>query len=254
MKIGVYCKKDNISFDCLNFLKSECDFEFCNIDDNDIDLILAIGGDGTILKCVPYAVNLQIPILSINTGNLGFLTSFSSNDLQAFVNQLNLENFTYEERTLLECELNDNIFYALNEVIVERDNSAKCETNKYSLTIGDTQVHSLKADGYIISTPTGSTAYSLSAGGPIVYPTVEAFIATPVCAHSFKRSSIIYPQTEQAIITLQEANSAALVFCDGALIGKLDNGNSIKINKSSKTIKIAVTNNFFTILNSKLKG
>lgn len=223
-------------------------------DCKDIDVIAVFGGDGTILRVVEYAFEYDIPILAINTGSLGFLTCLESQELEKAVEVIkNVKNV--EKRSIMKIMVNGKKHYALNEALIARSTSPTgiCGVVKLSLELGGKFVDKYNSDGLIISTPTGSTAYSLSAGGAIITPDVSAFIATPICPHSLHNRPIVYPDSYSARITILENSAKCSLYIDGKSIKHLKNGESIEIVKSRGNVKFYKTqDNFFEKLLMKL--
>ena len=254
MKIGFLCKENDIkSQDCLNEFKSKCKFECADLDQCDgVDYIICFGGDGTTLKAVEYAIKHNAPIISVNTGSLGFLSAYLPCEIDKLLSDLQSNSIPFINKTLLEFSLNGVDHYALNDVIVERNHTNCSETNLYELKIEDKIVQSAVADGIIISTPTGSTAYSLSAGGAILHPSVNAFISTFICSHSMNTRPIVFNDEHLAEITFSKASASPVVFADGRFVSTLDGSNCIKIKKSKLTIQIACKQDYYSVLNTKL--
>lgn len=223
-------------------------------DCKDIDLIVVFGGDGTILRVVEYAIEYNLPILAINVRSIGFLSCLEENQLDEAIRLIKSEN-DFEKRTILKIVVDGQKYHALNEVIVQRktEGSSLNEVVKLSLEIDGQLVNKYKADGLIISTPTGSTAYSLSAGGAIITPDVNAFIATPVCPHSLHNKPVVYSDTKQARITALENSQKCAVYVDGKYVKSLAPGSSIFVSKSKYQVKFFKTkDNFFNKLLVKL--
>ena len=255
MKVAVYSKNNQHSTKYLSEFKKFASFELCDLENTtSADYIVAFGGDGSTLKCIPHAIRLNAPIIAVNTGNLGFLSAYSPNEIELLINDINEKRIEFAEKKLLQCEINSKKYFALNEVVVERDNSERCETNTFSLHIDGVLAEKVPSDGFMIATPTGSTAYSLSAGGPVLHPQTNAFIATSVCSHATKANSIVYPQDSVATITIESAYKPCLVFSDGILVAKADVGQTLTFTKAPYIIKIAKRNDFFAILNNKFQG
>ncbi len=160
---------------------------------DDFDYLISLGGDGTILDTLPLVRNSNIPILGINTGRLGFLSSTGKEDIEDAVDALKNKTYKIDKRTLLHLDSNKPLFggvnYALNEFSIhKKDTSAMINIHTY---INGELLNSYWADGLIIATPTGSTGYSLSCGGPIIFPTSENFVITPVAPHNLNVRPII---------------------------------------------------------------
>jgi len=164
-------------------LESEI-FSLDNLKEN-IDLVLAIGGDGTFLKTARFYSEFDIPILGLNMGRLGYLAQAYPEEIDFVVENIKKENYEIEKRIMLEA----NNSKALNDITVKGINSAR--TSTLNLYINDKKLCSYVADGLIVSTPTGSTAYSLSAGGPIVSPKIDCFLVIPICPHTLNTRPIV---------------------------------------------------------------
>jgi NAD+ kinase len=168
------------------------------------DFLLSFGGDGTILETIAYVRNSGIPILGINTGRLGFLAGLTVNEaVENAVERLKARKFSLDKRSLIKLETKTNMFgdvnYALNEITVQRKESSAMMT--LHCTINGEFLNSYWADGLIISTPTGSTAYSLSCGGPLMVPESKSFVITPLSPHNLNVRPLIVP--EDSVITLK---------------------------------------------------
>ncbi len=219
-----------------------------------VDLIAVFGGDGTILRVVDYAISYDIPILAVNTGTVGFLTCVESNQLEKAL-ELITTSPQIEKRSVIKVYYKGEKYYALNEALVQRyvSGGSLCGVCKLSLEIGGKLVDKFFADGLIISTPTGSTAYSLSAGGSVLTPDLNAFIATPVCSHSLHNKPIVYSDSCTSKITVLPDSNKCTLFVDGKKIATMSANDSIEISKSKKMVKFYKTNdNFFEKLIYKL--
>ncbi len=219
-----------------------------------VDVIAVFGGDGTILRVIDYAIEYDIPILSVNIGTVGFLTSVESNELEKAV-ELIKDHSNIEKRSVMKITDGNKKYYALNEALIQRDMKGNSISGvaKLSLKINGKFVDNFFADGIILSTPTGSTAYSLSAGGAILYPDINAFIATPVCAHSLHSKPIVYPDSYTANVNILSDSNKCCLIIDGKYIKPLSCGDSVEISKSKKMVKFFTTNkNFFEKLLVKL--
>ena len=156
--------------------------------DNTYDLLISVGGDGTILRAITFVKDLSIPIVGINTGRLGFLSTIQTNEIEQAINNILNGNYKTSKRTLLSVETNpktkelSEINFALNEIAVSRKNTTSMITVETHLN--NEYLTSYWADGLIISTPTGSTGYSLSCGGPVITPETDSFVLTPIAPHN----------------------------------------------------------------------
>tara|TARA_B100001057_G_scaffold109570_1_gene107514 strand:+ start:7791 stop:8669 length:879 start_codon:yes stop_codon:yes gene_type:complete len=224
--------------------------------DKSIDLMITIGGDGTLLRSVSYIRNLGIPVIGINTGRLGFLATLSLNELSVKLEKILKKEFNTEKRTLLKVQFDGSdsstdFKYALNEISVSRKNTTSLIKIKTSLD--NKYLNSYWADGLIISTPTGSTGYSLSCGGPIMYPQSKAFALTPIAPHNLNARPIIIPEDLTIELSVSGREKYHLLSLDSQIIS-IKNGTVIKIAKAEFKINIAHfhQDNFYQTLRNKL--
>lgn len=221
------------------------------------DMLISFGGDGTILKSARLASELNISVLGINAGTLGFLTSINDiNSIDESFKKIAKNEYYYENRYMIETKVlrkNKVIFktYAVNEATITTKNIRKI--GKYNVFINDEDelFNEYSADGLIISTPTGSTAHSLSAGGPIVEPNVKCFILTAVCPHAFNERSIIISDDKKIIVKV--LNDDQLVDIDGRVVEELNVDDRVIISKLKKPVKYITFNKNFFITNIKNK-
>ncbi len=221
-----------------------------------VDLIIVLGGDGTLLKIAQKAALHHIPILGINFGHLGFLSELEKEDLQILERMLH-GKYHIEERMMLKCTVVTNgketVCYGLNDIVISR--GALPRMIHFNIQIEDQHVEEYTADGLIIATPTGSTAYSLSAGGPIVSPDNDLLVATPICPHSIKSRSLIINSNSKVTVNLDpEYNATAFISVDGRENIVASAADSIVIEKAVyNTRLLRVTDkNFYSILKQKL--
>lgn len=220
-------------------------------DCKDVDVIVVFGGDGTILRVVDYALTYDVPILAINIGTVGFLSCLEANELEKAV-ELIKNAKEYSKRSVMKVVVGDKKYYALNEACIQR-NGNMSEVVSLSLNIGGNLAYKLIADGIVVSTPTGSTAYSLSAGGSIITPDLNAFIATPICAHSLSTRPIVYNDACVAKVTVEKRSTKCGLYIDGKFVKQLNAGDNVELSKSKKTVKFfAYNDNFFEKLLTKL--
>lgn len=180
------------------------------------DILLSIGGDGTLLNTITLIRNSGIPVLGINTGRLGFISSVSTDQIDNAINQLLKKEYTHEERTLLQLETNNQLFgetnFALNEVtVLKKDTSSMIRIHAF---LDDEFLNSYWADGLIVATPTGSTGYSLSCGGPIVVPGTENFIISPIAPHNLNVRPVIVSEDRVLKLKVEDRDELALVALD----------------------------------------
>ena len=224
--------------------------------DNSIDLMITIGGDGTLLRSITYVRDLEIPIMGINSGRLGFLATMSQKKLNSELIKVLEGNYKLEERSLLEVEVENysnfsDFNFALNEVSVGRENTTSMIEIKTNLD-GE-YLNTYWADGLIISTPTGSTGYSLSCGGPIMTPTSKTFSITPIAPHNLNARPLIISDETNIELSVEGREESHLLSLDSRIIS-LKNNTKINIKKADFKIKLASfsENSFYKPLRSKL--
>lgn len=228
--------------------------------DSDNDYLFSIGGDGTLLRSIPFVKNTQIPILGINTGRLGFLTSLQKESLNEALDKFFDEKFKLVKRALLAVELStpsskiDEFGYALNEISINRKNttamlSIATQIDKDFLT-------TYWADGLIIATPTGSTGYSLSSGGPILTPETKGIVLNPIAPHNLNIRPLIVPDKAEIDISVDGRGEDHLLSLDSRIF-TIENGTQIHIKKapfSVFTIELEGDNYFNTLRNKLFWG
>lgn len=219
--------------------------------------LIVIGGDGTILGVAEAASMRNIPILGINLGRLGFLADIEPYEIEEALGKLILKQYKIEERMMLRATIigadgDKNVFHALNDVNVTRGSFSRLV--EFEICVNDELSDIYPADGVIVATPTGSTAYNLSAGGPIVVPQANAYVVTPICPHTiYSKSIILCDQDKVRIKTLEETKDMALSL-DGKLKMYLTSQDEVHIERSpyvAKLIKIS-DRKFFEILREKI--
>ena len=215
-------------------------------------LIVSVGGDGTLLWTAQQAAAADIPVLGINAGRLGFLTQVQIGEEGKALDRWLAGDFKLQRRALLEARAGDHVFQALNDVVVhkgEEINLIRIETLVDGQPAGQ-----FDADGVIVSTPTGSTGYTLSLGGPIVHPDVRAIVFMPLNPHSLFNRPVVLP--EEAHITIRLPNASAILTCDGQQNLDLDPGAEVQIAAPGLQVDLVVFNggpNFFELLRRKLR-
>ena len=224
--------------------------------DRTYDLMITIRGDGTLLRSITYVRDLGIPIMGINTGRLGFLATLKQEMLHSELNKILFGEYDIKERSLLEVSANNktnfsDFNYALNEVSVGRKNTTSMIEIK---TVLDSEyLNTYWADGLIISTPTGSTGYSLSCGGPIMSPSSQTFSITPIAPHNLNARPLIISDETIIELSVKGREESHLLSLDSKIIS-LENNTVIKIKKASFKIKLASlqNNSFYKTLRNKL--
>jgi len=216
------------------------------------DFIVTFGGDGTILGAVKkYIDYTYIPIMGINVGRLGFLAEFSVNKLYEAIDNLLSGKFKIINRELIETKYNGNLINALNDFVIEKKDLSKMITLKAYYNkqfIGD-----YRADGLIITTSTGSTAYSLSCGGPLIYPSANVFCVTPICPHSLTLRPLILPYKKNIKIKVFSTTGEAIMTADGQSLQILKSGDILEFYLSKKKVRIIVPTNstYFEVIRNK---
>lgn len=224
--------------DKFNNAKSFASFEDLN---PSYDVMLTIGGDGTLLKGITYVRSLQIPILGINAGRLGFLATAHKDDLPNVLEQLRKGDYQVVERSVIEAvfadtgEPVDTVNFALNEITVTRKNTASMITVDTELN-GD-YLCSYWADGLIIATPTGSTGYSLSCAGPVILPTAKNFVLTPIAPHNLSARPVIIPEDAEVKLSISGREKKFLMSLDSN-IKSIPNKQSIIVRKAPFVVKM----------------
>ena len=219
------------------------------------DVIISLGGDGTLIAAARNCAKFNKPIMGINLGHLGFLSEMEKDELYG-LNKLLSGDYSVDERMMITCKFTDidgrfYEFHCLNDIIISRGSYPRMID--INLKISGETVKSYTADGLIISTPTGSTAYSLAAGGPVVEPNVKVMIVTPICPHSLENRAILFSDERELEISVNEKyNKKVFVSPDGQ--DSVEVKGSITVKKSPYTTKLLRINNksFYSILNDKL--
>ncbi len=216
------------------------------------DCILVLGGDGTVLRCVKVAIDHDLPILAINMGNLGFLTAYESDNMAEAVAHLKAGSLTAESRMTIVCRGDNFERVALNDVVFERGENENSQVVALEMSYKHHTIDTLRGNGLIVSTPTGSTAYSLSAGGSIVDPQEECILLTPLCAHSLHARPIIMNGAREVEVK-NISPDMCVVTIDGINKIQLAPSEVMKISRYYKKIKFLKTGeDFFEKLFDKL--
>lgn len=221
------------------------------------DAIVSVGGDGTFLSVAHICQFTEKPIIGVNLGGLGFLTDISPDEIESTLDKIQSGQFSTISRMVLEAILyreNEQMckFHALNDVFINRINTPKLTS--ISVWYGNDFITDFYADGIIVATPNGSTAYSLSAGGPIVEPNVKAFLLTPICPHSLTERPIILPSDKNIRLVVNEKNPDLLFSADGLESVRLQSGDHIVVSYGgTRANLIQLTDvSYFELLRKKL--
>ena len=222
----------------------------------DLDLIIALGGDGTILRTSRNLNNASIPILGVNIGNLGFLSSVELLEFGNAMKNIIEGDYYVEDRMMLNCTLpyrgGVEVYTALNEIVVSKGTLARIV--EYEIYIDNKFYTAFTGDGLIISTPTGSTAYSLSAGGPIIYPNLDVIALTPICPLSLSMRTIVLDSKSEISVSIKGEHESIFLTLDGQRAIKLNNYEKMVVSVSNKKCRLVKLNNYnyFDILRKKI--
>lgn len=225
----------------------------------DLDIIIVLGGDGTLLHIAEKAARHGIPVLGINLGNLGFLTELTESETFQTLDHILTNNVTIENRLMLRARLVSEgnktpHRYALNDVVINKN--VLDRILNLSTTADAEYITTYKADGLIFSSPTGSTAYNLSAGGPLVYPGLATITVTPICPFMLSSRPIILPADKQITTRFDAVNNTehAQIIVDGQPFWEMKNRDELEIETAKHFLQLIVssTRNYFTILRNKL--
>ncbi|MCQ2507397.1 MAG: NAD(+)/NADH kinase [Dorea sp.] len=225
----------------------------------DIDCVVVLGGDGSFIAVARNIWKLEIPILGVNLGTLGYLTEVEVKDLEKALDRILTLDYYIEERMMLkaECSTGD-VEFALNDVVFNRRGGLRVA--HFSVYVNDELLTSYEADGVILSTPTGSTAYNRSAGGPIVKPSANCIIVTPICPHDTSVGSIVLDGKDEVTVVVDKGRRGEIdrmnVNLDGARSVSVETGDWVRVHKTRVGTKIIKLNSssFIETLRSKLKG
>lgn len=224
-----------------------------------MDCAIVLGGDGTLIRAARELEGYGIPLLGVNMGTLGYLAEVELHDCRAALDRLFAEMPDIEDRMMLQGSVNGKQSYsAMNDIVVTR--AGELRVVHFNIYVNDTLLNSYRADGVIISTPTGTTGYNLSAGGPIVEPTASMFVITPICSHALNTSSIVLSAEDMIEIEICEGRygrqERTVVTFDGMDGIALTTGDRVVIRKSEETTKLLKLNkeSFMKTMREKMKG
>lgn len=222
------------------------------LDPSSIDCLLTIGGDGAILHVFHIYPDLIAPVMGINLGHLGFLTEIPKNSIDKALEKLISGNYTIQKRLMMRAELGLETFQAVNDIVIHRGKIPSLID--LAITVDGCFLNSFCADGMIIATPSGSTAYSLSAGGPIVSPELEALILTPICPHAISNRPIVLMPHQSIEIHYYNKGESVEITCDGHSQHMLESGKTLSIKPASQQFSMIKLKNhdYFETLRTKL--
>jgi NAD+ kinase len=222
------------------------------------DLIIVLGGDGTLLATARVLNRKPVPLLAVNLGGLGFLTVITRDELFPTLERVVAGDFRTERRVQIEAEVIRageviSSFLALNDVVLNK--GAIARVLDFDVCVDGQFISTYKADGLIVSTPTGSTAYSLAAGGPVIAPSVEAFIVTPICAHTLTNRPIVLPDSAQIEVEVKSQRESVYLTVDGQVGIAVRSEDAVHMRRASSVVELVQSpqTNYFEILRQKLK-
>ncbi len=216
------------------------------------DVVVAMGGDGTILRAAALGRSTGVPILGVNMGRLGFLAGAAPEELAEGVELLKEGSYEVEDRMALEALMGDESAFALNEVVIEKGVTAQMVQVKTSAE--EAQISSFFGNGVIVSTPTGSTGYSLSAGGPVLHPSLEAMVLTPICPHSLTQRPLVIPASQSISVQVIAEHTDIMLTTDGHTVGPLNGRERVVVRPAPEPVRLINLQglSFYSLLRRKL--
>lgn len=254
-KVGIVYNKDiegakDTAYIFASEFKNAVVFDTENMQ-KDVTLAVSVGGDGTLLRCARFYSEIDIPLFGINMGRLGYLAQAKSNELAYAAKMLKENKIKIEERLMLRAQ-NGVKLTALNDIVIKGAQFSR--TSNLFLYINNKLVCDYLADGLIISTPTGSTAYTLSAGGPVVAPNLECFIIVPICPHTLSSRPLVLPSCEELVIKTCDNKNKFILSADGQDFHQMEK--TVIIKKNAKYAKLVLLDDaggsFYYVLREKL--
>jgi NAD+ kinase len=222
-----------------------------------VDLVVAVGGDGTLLHAARHVAGRDVPLLGVNRGRLGFLTDISPEHMLQAIDAILAGDYLSERRSMLAAKLaahpDAEPLFAVNDVVLQ-----KVETGRmldFTTVVDGVYVNTHRGDGLIVATPTGSTAYALSCGGPIIQPNVNALVMVPICPHTLSDRPLVLPSTSSVRVSLErDTHGPAHVVCDGEALARLGAGEAVTISLATQTVTLLHPRdyNYYELLRSKL--
>lgn len=222
----------------------------------EVDVVLTLGGDGTLLRGARMAGPRGIPLVGCNLGRLGFLTTGALDELEGIVDRTVRGDYELEERIALDVRVGrgEGSYYALNDAVVHKTGFARLMTMR--LYLDGEEVGQYSGDGIVISTATGSTAYNLSAGGPIMHPSMDALLATPICPHTLAVRPLVVPGTSRLDVeVVSESEEETVVTVDGQVGSRMERGERVKLEAADEPLRLVrfAGDDFFNVLRRKLR-
>ncbi|KPK32886.1 MAG: hypothetical protein AMS24_02855 [Chlamydiae bacterium SM23_39] len=254
-KVSSFFKKNKIKIVADDFLSKKIDaLPLSKIDPKKINFLISIGGDGSILSLLHRYLDLNIPLIGINIGQIGFMADIPVSDLSPSLQDILDKNYRIEKRLILESKIKSKTFYSANEILIHRGKNNKLI--EIAVYVDKKYLSTFSSDGLILATPNGSTAYSLSAGGPIISPELENVVLTSICPHTLSiRPIVLSSNCEFQMVYASQHLYPIELISDGIHSYSMNFNDSVKIMKSKKTFNLVKLNrhDYFYTLNSKLK-
>lgn len=265
MKVGIYFNKnyfsdnrENVEKIRLKFSKADAECRIVNeLKDLDgLNVLFVLGGDGTILMIAAECAARGVKIIGINYGHMGFLAEFEPEKIDEAVDLVLSSDYEVQKRSMLNIRCKGKSYYALNDLVIQRSTYGEHFANTVNLhaEIDGTTVDNFSSDGIIVSTPTGSTAYSLAAGGSVLSPELEAFILTPICAHSLHSRPIVFSDSSTLKLCPLNTKLPLVLVVDGKIVGEIGAEDIVTVTKGEKTADFITSadKNFYNKLLIKL--
>ncbi len=223
---------------------------------SEVDLVIAIGGDGNLLRAARCVAGLDVPLIGINRGRLGFLTDITPEQMISALDRILAGDFLAEKRFLLTAQIRDGsgeTMFALNDVVLQKGDSSRILD--FETRVDGSYVNTHGGDGLIVATPTGSTAYALSCNGPIIRPDVDALVMVPICPHTLSDRPLVVPRSSVITVEVAETQQGdAIVACDGEELGILRPTTQLEIRTAEESVTLLhpTDYNYYELLRSKL--
>jgi len=261
-KVGIICKKDSaaaleMSGELLPWLATRGIVAAVDALADDMDLLVILGGDGTLLHVADQASRLQVPVVGVNLGDLGFLTEVAVSERYEVLERILAGQVVVEERLMLKARLHHgnetaDWRYGLNDVVVSKGSADRLA--QLSTWADQEYITTYRADGLIFSTPTGSTAYNLSAGGPIVNPALQAILVTPICPFMLESRPVLLPASVSLTTRLAEQANGVKIIVDGQPAWEMSAGDTLEVMASERPLRLICSpqKDYFEILRNKL--
>ena len=222
-----------------------------------VDLVVAVGGDGTLLHAARHVAGRNVPLLGVNRGRLGFLTDISPEHMLQAIDAILAGDYLSERRSMLAAKLagrpDAEELFAVNDVVLQKGETG--HMLDFTTVVDGVYVNTHRGDGLIVATPTGSTAYALSCGGPIIQPNVNALVMVPICPHTLSDRPLVLPSTSTVRVSLErDTHGPAHVVCDGEALAKLAAGETVAISLATQAVTLLHPRdyNYYELLRSKL--